>query len=108
METIFHYRAEGVFFLASVIRKGLCSIAGIKPFTARSLRHHVASRRAYTKKFTTRQLKNLLHHKTEKTTEIYLHELGVDKSLAQKLDTHSNESTHDGMHKASKGQKKTG
>ena len=64
----------------------LCSRAGVKPFTAHAVRHHVASRLSDSRKATSRQIQNFLGHRRLTTTETYLHELEVDRSVVEILE----------------------
>lgn len=74
----------------------LCKRAEVKHFTAHAIRHHVASRVNDTKKATPRQIQKYLGHKRLDTTEIYLHELEIDRGVADVLEF----STHEGTHEA--------
>ncbi|WP_163813098.1 site-specific integrase [Pseudodesulfovibrio sp. JC047] len=67
--------------------KRLCERAKIKkPFTAHCIRHHVASRFADSRKATHRQIQQYLGHMNLRTTEIYLHEMSVDRDIVKAFD----------------------
>lgn len=59
----------------------LCRRAAVPPFTAHALRHFVA-----TDFDDARRAQRILGHKSIRTTEIYLHELQVDRSAAEKFE----------------------
>lgn len=63
----------------------LCAKAGVKLFTAHCVRHFVASHLQDAKK-DTRAVQRLLGHQHIATTERYLHDLDVDRSLDDALD----------------------
>lgn len=79
----------------------LCDRAGVKHFSAHAIRHHVSSRLNDSQKATPRQIQKYLGHKRLDTTEIYLHELEIDRGIADVLEF----STHDSTHEAASTQK---
>lgn len=65
----------------------LCKAAEVKPpFTAHGLRHFVATRLMDSGRVTSFQVQNFLGHKNLSTTEKYLHELRIDRGMAEILD----------------------
>lgn len=64
----------------------LCERAGVKRFTAHCMRHFVATRLKDSKQATSFQIQNFLGHQNLSTTEKYLHELDVDRVVAELLE----------------------
>jgi integrase len=64
----------------------LCARAGVHRFTAHCIRHFVATRLKDSRQATPFQIQNFLGHQNLSTTERYLHELDVDRSVSAILD----------------------
>ena len=64
----------------------LCKKAGVPHFSAHCLRHYIATHLTETKKVGVRETQKLLGHKNISTTEKYLQELSVDKSLISQIE----------------------
>lgn len=61
----------------------LCARAGIsRPFTAHCIRHYIATALTDADKVDVRSAQKLLGHMNIRTTQIYLHDLAVDRSTA--------------------------
>lgn len=58
----------------------LCAAAGVPAFTAHSIRHYIASALGDDRQ-DLRSVQQLLGHQNIKTTQIYLHELSVDRKM---------------------------
>lgn len=69
--------------------KNICDRAGVPLFTAHCLRHFMA-----THFNDPRRAQKILGHQNLKTTEIYLHELGVDTEAATLFETITHQITH--------------
>lgn len=70
----------------------LCRTAQISPpFTAHSLRHWFATMLKDSRRANPFQIQNALRHKNLSTTEKYLHELSIDRSIANILDGRNDE-----------------
>lgn len=70
----------------------LCSAAQISPpFTAHALRHWFATMLKDSRRANPFQIQNALRHKNLSTTEKYLHELSIDRSIANILDDQNDE-----------------
>ena len=67
----------------------LCARAGVAHFSAHSLRHFMA-----THFDDPHRAQKVLGHKNLRTTEIYLHELGVDRKAADVFESITNEITN--------------
>lgn len=77
-----HKRADA--WLRTLFQR-LCERAGVEYFTAHGIRHHVATRLKDSRKATIFQVKEFLGHMNLSTTERYLHELDVDRDVAEIL-----------------------
>jgi integrase len=64
----------------------LCARAGVQRFTAHCVRHFVATKLKDSRMATPFQIQNFLGHQNISTTERYLHELDVDRSVSAILD----------------------
>jgi integrase len=74
-----HYARHHKFIVS--LFKNVCTRADVKPFTAHSIRHYIASAMADSRKATSRQIQNFLGHMNIRTTEIYLHDLRMDTDI---------------------------
>ncbi|MDM8537918.1 tyrosine-type recombinase/integrase [Desulfobacterales bacterium HSG17] len=82
----YNERANNRFMHRPKLMKRLCNRAGIKPyFGFHSLRHLMASLMADNPKISTKTIQKILGHETQKTTEIYLHEL--DGAVGDAMDS---------------------
>jgi integrase len=70
--------------------QSVCAKAGVPLSTAHSLRHYVA-----THFNDPRRAQKILGHMNLRTTEIYLHDLGVDRGAAEIFESHTHEITHE-------------
>lgn len=66
--------------------KRLCHKAGVKYFSSHAVRHHVATVLKDSHKATPFQIQRFLGHMNLRTTERYLHELDVDRGIAEILE----------------------
>lgn len=66
--------------------KKLCDKAGVKLFTAHCLRHYIATHLTETNRIGIRETQRLLGHQNISTTEKYLQELALDKSLTHQIE----------------------
>lgn len=64
----------------------LCERAGVQRFTAHCVRHFVATRLKDSRQATPFQIQAFLGHQNLSTTERYLHELDVDRGVADIMD----------------------
>ncbi len=78
----------------------VCKRVEVKRFTAHAIRHHVASIMADSGKVSTRNIKSLLRHQRESTTENYIREITVDRSTANFFELGTHEGTHEAKKKA--------
>ena len=89
------YGREGKQFTKNSVRlwlPSLCEAAQVSPhFTAHALRHWFATMLKDSRRANPFQIQNALRHKNLSTTEKYLHELTIDRSIADILDGKSDE-----------------
>jgi site-specific recombinase XerD len=96
-ETKSHFQRNNHFVKFLFAR--LCAKAGVKVFTAHCIRHHVATRIKDSRKATTRQIQQFLGHKRLSTTEIYLHDLDVDRGILEAFENEDSQKfTHGFTH----------
>jgi integrase len=69
-------------FIRDLVKR-LCARAGVPTYTAHCIRHHVATLMVDTGKANARQIQRFLGHMNLKTTEIYLHDLTVDRGVLE-------------------------
>jgi integrase len=65
--------------------KSLCEKAGVKEFGLHAIRHMVASILNDTHKVSMKKMQRILRHRSQRTTEIYLHSLEGDLKDTMKL-----------------------
>jgi len=83
--------------------KGLCRKAEVTPFGFHAIRHAVASYLNDIQKVGVRGVQKVLRHRSQKTTEIYLHDYTGTKEAMSLLEWKCVESTHKGTHKKRSG-----
>ena len=72
--------------------KGLCKKANVEPFGFHSLRHLMSSLLDDDPKVSTKTIQKILGHASQRTTEIYLHEL--DGAVKNAMDSISGKFTY--------------
>ncbi|UIJ38697.1 site-specific integrase [Desulfobaculum bizertense] len=76
--------SRATMFLRTLFAR-LCDKAGVERFTAHGIRHHVATRLKDSKQASPYQIQHFLGHKNLRTTEIYLHQLEIDREVGDIL-----------------------
>jgi len=92
---------EGPYQDRKKFMKTLCKKAGVKYFRFHPIRHSSASIMD-NNNVPTRSIQKLLGHENQKTTEIYLHSVGIQERLAMDIYEQSRKKFHPNSHPVKK------